>query len=57
MMKNKRILIYGLGTTGMSAIDALKDENELYVYDDDKAAWICWKKSFPFTTARPCILS
>ena len=39
-MKNKNILIYGLGTTGLSAIDALKEDNTLYVYDDNKTARI-----------------
>ncbi|WP_322627372.1 UDP-N-acetylmuramoyl-L-alanine--D-glutamate ligase [Aedoeadaptatus coxii] len=34
-MKNKKILVYGMGKTGLSAIDALGDENTLYVYDDD----------------------
>ena len=47
-MRNKKILIYGLGTTGTSAIDALKDENELYVYDDDEARTNMLEGEFPF---------
>ena len=34
-MKNKKILVYGMGKTGLSAIDALAEDNTLYVYDDD----------------------
>lgn len=56
-MKNKKILIYGLGTTGMSAIDALKDENKLYITTTTKRGRTCWKKSSPFTTARMWISS
>lgn len=36
-MKNKKILVYGLGKTGLSAIEALNDDNTIYVYDDDSA--------------------
>ncbi|MDY3118610.1 MAG: UDP-N-acetylmuramoyl-L-alanine--D-glutamate ligase [Peptoniphilus sp.] len=47
-MKNKSILIYGLGTTGLSAIDALKDENTLYIYDDDKSRASLLAEAYPF---------
>ena len=32
----KKILIYGLGKSGLSAFDFLKKKNELYLYDDNK---------------------
>ena len=47
-MKNKKILIYGLGTTGLSAIDALKDDNSLYVYDDNKGRVDLIEEELPF---------
>ncbi|MDD7363133.1 MAG: UDP-N-acetylmuramoyl-L-alanine--D-glutamate ligase [Peptoniphilus sp.] len=34
-MKNKRILVYGMGKTGLSVVDAMNDDNTLYIYDDD----------------------
>lgn len=36
-MKNKKILVYGMGKTGLSAIDALREDNTLYIYDDDRS--------------------
>ena len=32
----KKILIYGLGKSGLSTFKFLKKENKLYVYDDNK---------------------
>ena len=32
----KKILIYGLGKSGLSAFDFLKKRNEIYLYDDNK---------------------
>ena len=32
---NKKILIYGLGKTGISTLKFLKDKAEIFVYDDD----------------------
>ena len=32
----KRILIYGLGKSGLSAFNFLKKNNEIYLYDDKK---------------------
>ena len=32
----KKILIYGLGKSGLSAYRFLKKENEIYLYDDQK---------------------
>jgi len=31
---NKKILIYGLGKSGVSAFNFLKQNNEVFVYDD-----------------------
>ena len=31
----KKILIYGLGITGVSSYDYLKKKNEIYVFDDN----------------------
>ena len=31
---NKKILIYGLGISGVSAFNFLKQNNEVFVYDD-----------------------
>ena len=36
MMEKKKILIYGLGKTGISANLFLKKRNEVYLYDDNK---------------------
>jgi len=33
---NKKILIYGLGKSGFASYNFLKDDNEVYVYDDYK---------------------
>ena len=33
---NKKILIYGLGKSGLASLNFLKDNNEVYVYDDYK---------------------
>ena len=33
---NKKILIYGLGKTGISAFNFLKKNNKLFVFDDDR---------------------
>ena len=32
----KKILIYGLGKSGLSAFRFLKKKNEIYLYDDNK---------------------
>ena len=32
----KKILIYGLGKSGLSAFDFLKKKNEICLYDDNK---------------------
>ena len=32
----KKILIYGLGKSGISAIRFLKKENQIFLYDDKK---------------------
>ena len=31
---NKKILIYGLGKSGLSAFEFLKNKNNLFLYDD-----------------------
>ncbi len=33
---NKKILIYGLGKSGLASYNFLKDKNEVYFYDDFK---------------------
>ena len=33
---NKKILIYGLGKSGLASYNFLKNNNEVYVYDDYK---------------------
>ena len=33
---NKRILIYGLGKSGLSSLKFLKGKNEVYIFDDNK---------------------
>ena len=33
----KKILIYGLGKSGLSAFKFLKKHNEIYLYDDKKS--------------------
>jgi UDP-N-acetylmuramoylalanine--D-glutamate ligase len=32
----KKILIYGLGKSGLSTFKFLKDKNKIYLYDDKK---------------------
>jgi UDP-N-acetylmuramoylalanine--D-glutamate ligase len=32
----KKILIYGLGETGLSSYNFLRKNNDLYLYDDNK---------------------
>ena len=32
---NKKILIYGLGKSGMSAFNFLQKKNDIFVFDDD----------------------
>ena len=34
---NKKILIYGLGKSGLSAFQFLKKKNEVFLYDDFKS--------------------
>ncbi|MDQ0508939.1 UDP-N-acetylmuramoylalanine--D-glutamate ligase [Peptoniphilus ivorii] len=46
-MKDKKLLIYGLGTTGLSAIDALAEDNTLYIYDDNSARMESFGASLP----------
>ena len=50
---NKKILIYGLGKSGMSAFNFLQKKNDIFVFDDDKRqkknkyikfSWISLKK-------------
>ena len=44
---NKKILIYGMGKTGISSYNFLKKENKIYLYDDDeKIVKRKFKKSF-----------
>ena len=33
---NKKILIYGLGKSGVSAFNFLKKKNQLFVFDDNQ---------------------
>ena len=33
---NKKILIYGLGKSGVSAFKFLKEKNKIYLFDDNK---------------------
>ncbi len=33
---NKKILIYGLGKTGISSLNYLKKKNQIKIYDDNK---------------------
>ena len=40
---NKKILIYGIGKSGLSSYHFLKKKNHIYLYDDQK---ILKKKSF-----------
>lgn len=61
-MKNKKILVYGLGKTGLSAIDALAEDNTLYVYDDDPSHFdlaeglpVYDGESVDFVIKSPCI--
>jgi len=37
---NKKILIYGMGKTGISGYQYLKKNNQIYLYDDDKNIFI-----------------
>ncbi len=39
IFSNRKILIYGLGKSGISAFKFLKKKNELYLYDDEKNAY------------------
>ena len=32
---NKKILIYGLGKSGLSSFNFLKNKNEVYLFDDN----------------------
>ena len=32
---NKKILVYGLGKTGLSSFNFLKNKNDVYLFDDD----------------------
>ena len=41
---NKKILIYGIGKSGISSYHFLKKNNHIYLYDDDQK--ILKKKSF-----------
>mgnify|MGYP001323628570 CR=1 FL=1 len=44
---NKKILIYGMGKTGISSYNFLKKKNKIYLYDDDeKIVKRKFKKSF-----------
>ena len=36
IFSKKKILIYGLGKSGISAYKFLKKENEIFLYDDQK---------------------
>ena len=36
IFSKKKILIYGLGKTGLSVFKFLKKKNEIYLYDDKK---------------------
>ena len=33
---NKKILIYGLGKTGISTFQFLRDKNQVFLFDDNK---------------------
>ena len=33
---NKKILIYGLGKSGLSSFNFLKKKNKIFLYDDNK---------------------
>ncbi len=37
---NKKILIYGLGKSGLSSFDFLKKTNKIFLYDDNKKSFI-----------------
>ncbi len=43
---NKKILIYGLGLSGISSFNFLKKNNEVYLYDDKKKFLLNKKKFF-----------
>ena len=43
---NKKILIYGMGISGISSFNFLKKKNEVYLYDDNKIILKKKKKSF-----------
>ena len=36
IFSNKKILIYGLGKSGLSAFNFLKNKNNIFLYDDNK---------------------
>ncbi len=43
---NKKILIYGLGKTGISSYKFLKKNNKVFLFDDNKKTSINKKKNY-----------